>query len=97
MLASSLRLLVHQRLVPCLRTPEEARAGKPRRLALREHLALDESARRLLYRTPASGMVPVLRRLVASQGRSLVCDALENARAALQRRGGSSDGGLQLF
>ena len=79
-LASSLRLLVHQRLVPCLRTPEEARAGKPRRLALREHLALDESARRLLYRTPASGMVPVLRRLVASQGRSLASDALEKLR-----------------
>ena len=79
-LASSLRLLVHQRLVPCLRTPEEARAGKPRRLALREHLALDESARRLLYRTPPGDMVPVLRRLVAAQGRSLAQDALEKLR-----------------
>ena len=79
-LASTLKLVIHQRLVPCLRTAEEIRAGMPRRIALREHLALDERARRLLFRTPSGDVVPVLRRLVERQGRSLATDALAKLR-----------------
>lgn len=42
-------------------------------------------------------MAEAMAQLTGQMGVALVCDALENARAALQRRGHANDGGLQLF
>lgn len=42
-------------------------------------------------------MAEAMAQMTGQMGVALVCDALENARAALQRRGHATDGGLQLF
>ncbi len=74
-LKANLRLIVHQRLVPRLRTPEQEKAGVPGRIALREFLAFTEDLRRHLYKVSYEDLVPELRRLVTDQGQSLLADA----------------------
>ncbi len=74
-LKANLRLIVHQRLVPRLRTPEQEKAGVPGRIALREFLAFTEDLRRHLYRVSYEDLVPELRHLVTNQGQSLLADA----------------------
>lgn len=42
-------------------------------------------------------MAEAMAQMTGQMGVAMVCDALENARATLQRRGSSSGGGVQLF
>lgn len=74
-LKANLRLIIHQRLVPRLRTPEQVKAGVSGRIALREFLPFTEDLRRALYKVPYEGLVPALRALVTEQGQSLLTDA----------------------
>lgn len=67
-LISSLRLIVHQRLVPMV-------GGG--RVALREFLAFPEDRRRELQGVPLDDLIPSLREMVASYGKRLMDDATE--------------------
>jgi defect-in-organelle-trafficking protein DotB len=67
-LISSLRLIVHQRLVPMV-------GGG--RVALREYLAFPEDRRRELQGVPLDDLIPSLREMVASYGKRLMDDATE--------------------
>lgn len=79
-LRANLRLIVHQRLVPRVRTEEEVRAGVPGRVALREYLAFGEDERQYLYTVPLQDLIPAVRRLVTGRGHSLLADAREKYR-----------------
>lgn len=79
-LRASLRLIVHQRLVPRVRTEEDVRAGVPGRIALREYLAFGEDERQSLYAVPLQDLIPAVRRLVTERGHSLLADAREKYR-----------------
>ncbi len=69
-LFASIRLIIHQRLVP-----RNAEAGKPGRTALREYLVCDRDIRMRLYDLEAARLIEGVRQLVASCGHSLVQDA----------------------
>lgn len=79
-LRANLRLIVHQRLVPRVRTEEDVRAGVPGRVALREYLAFGEDERQYLYTVPLQDLIPAVRRLVTGRGHSLLADAREKYR-----------------
>ena len=74
-LKSTLRLIIHQRLVPRIRTEDEKQQGIPGRIALREYLLFDEKIRRELYKIPYDQLVPTIRDFVNEKGLSLVADA----------------------
>ena len=64
-LIAALRLIVHQRLLPC------ANGG---RVAVREYLPFDETIRRLLIDTPTQELIPTCQRMVEQHGRTLIDD-----------------------
>lgn len=102
-LKANLRLIVHQRLVPRRRSQTDIAAGVPGRTALREYLVFTEDARRSLYPVPPAGLIPAVRRLVRTNGRSLLDDARAKFRAgvideavlaAVEQEQAASDGNL---
>ncbi len=69
-LFASIRLIIHQRLVP-----RNAGTGKPGRIALREYLVCDRDIRMRLYDLEAARLIEGVRHLVATCGHSLLQDA----------------------
>ena len=82
-LKASLRLIIHQRLVPRIRTEHDIKAGVPGRIALREFLEFDEGVRRKLYRTAYGDLIPTIRDMVTKLGQPLVYDAEIKHKAGL--------------
>lgn len=82
-LKASLRLIIHQRLVPRIRTEQDIKAGVPGRIALREFLEFDEGVRRKLYRTAYGDLIPTIRDMVTKLGQPLVYDAEIKHKAGL--------------
>jgi len=74
-LKANLRLIVHQRLVPRLKRPQDEGKKVMGRIALREFLVFSEDLRMRLYDTPYESLVPAVRQMVKQYGQPLVMDA----------------------
>jgi len=74
-LKASLRLIIHQRLVPRIRSEADIVNGVSGRIALREYLVFTEAVRRELYKVSFDQLIPTIREYVDTKGLSLVADA----------------------
>lgn len=74
-LKANLRMIIHQRLVPRLRSSDSNGKKLPGRIALREFLVFSEDLRMILYKTPYHALIPRIRKMVEENGQPLVVDA----------------------